>query len=137
MANEKNLKRLSAREARENGRKGGKARAKSRREKRTIRELVDNILSKNINEYPAIFQIAEKLGIENCKNVKELMTLVTIFNTVNTAKIDDLEKISKLLGEDTNSGTDDFNQGIKTLAALINNPVPNRNIADFEGDDDD
>jgi hypothetical protein len=30
-----------------------------------------------------------------------------------------------------------FNEGMQNLADLINNPAPNRNIADFEGDDDD
>ena len=30
-----------------------------------------------------------------------------------------------------------FNEGMQVLADLINNPAPNRNIADFEGDDDD
>ena len=30
-----------------------------------------------------------------------------------------------------------FNDGMQALADLINNPAPNRNIADFEGDDDD
>ena len=30
-----------------------------------------------------------------------------------------------------------FNEGMQALADLINNPAPNRNIADFEGDDDD
>lgn len=29
-----------------------------------------------------------------------------------------------------------FNEGMQTLAELINNPVPNRNIADFEGEED-
>ena len=30
-----------------------------------------------------------------------------------------------------------FNEGMQALADLINNPAPNRNITDFEGDDDD
>ena len=30
-----------------------------------------------------------------------------------------------------------FNEGMQALADLINNPTPNRNIADFEGVDDD
>ena len=30
-----------------------------------------------------------------------------------------------------------FNEGMQALADLINNPAPNRNIAYFEGDDDD
>lgn len=30
-----------------------------------------------------------------------------------------------------------FNEGMQNLADLINNPAPNRNIADFEGNDDD
>ena len=30
-----------------------------------------------------------------------------------------------------------FNEGMQNLADLINNPAPNRNIADFEGEDDD
>lgn len=109
MANEKNLKPGKYKLTQEEAKKGGRNSVKSRREKKTIRELVNQILSKNISEYPAIFQIAENLGIENCKNVKELMTLVTIINTVNTAKIDDLEKVIKILGEDAVS---ESNNGI-------------------------
>lgn len=40
MANAKNLKRLSPSEARENGRKGGLASVKARRERKTMRELL-------------------------------------------------------------------------------------------------
>ena len=42
-----------------------------------------------------------------------------------------------MLGEDKTGGGDGFNEGMQILADLINNPAPNRNIADFEGDDDD
>lgn len=39
--------------------------------------------------------------------------------------------------EDEQGSTDSFNKSMTTLASLINNPAPNRNIAEFEGDDDD
>lgn len=40
MANNQNLKRLSPKEARENGRKGGLASVKARRERKTMKELL-------------------------------------------------------------------------------------------------
>ena len=48
---------------------------------------------------------------------------------------DALMKRYNAIKETENKNT--FNEGMQTLADLINNPAPNRNIADFEGDDDD
>lgn len=45
MANEENLKRPTAKEAREKGRKGGIASGKARREKKALREIVENALA--------------------------------------------------------------------------------------------
>ena len=48
------------------------------------------------------------------------------------------DRLLELAGEkDTPTDQNRFNDGLMALADLINNPAPNRNIADFEGDDDD
>jgi hypothetical protein len=47
------------------------------------------------------------------------------------------DRLMELVGEKEQGNNDEnFNEGMQTLADLINNPAPNRNIADFEGDND-
>ena len=48
MANSENLKRLSPSEARKNGRKGGKKSGEVRRAKKTMREVLEYLLQKEI-----------------------------------------------------------------------------------------
>ena len=48
MANNDNLKKLSSEEARENGRKGGLASVEARRAKKTMKEMLDYLLEKEI-----------------------------------------------------------------------------------------
>jgi phage terminase small subunit len=46
------------------------------------------------------------------------------------------QELIKRLTVADNSGTDKTTENMTALADLINNPQPNRNIADFEGDND-
>ena len=48
MANNDNLKKLTSEEARENGRKGGLASVEARRAKKTMKEMLDYLLEKEI-----------------------------------------------------------------------------------------
>ena len=54
-------------------------------------------------------------------------------NPVYTKRID----YSRLDENKETESKNTFNEGMQALADLINNPAPNRNIADFEGNDDD
>lgn len=100
MPNEKNLRVLTSEEAREIGRKGGKASAKSRREKRTIQQILNTVLEGDISTLPQFAPIAKKLGVESDKSIKELFSLICLLNSVKTANLSDLEHLVKLLGED-------------------------------------
>lgn len=50
MANEQNLKRPTSEEARKNGRKGGKASAEARRQKKLLKECIEILLERNITD---------------------------------------------------------------------------------------
>lgn len=101
MANEKNLIPVrSESEAREKGRKGGIASGASRREKRTIQNILNDYLDKDVKSNPKLREIAEVAGIKGKQSVKELVTAVCILNTLKKGDVDKLQKLCELLGED-------------------------------------
>jgi ribosome-binding factor A len=101
MANDKNLKPIQTEsEAREKGHNGGVASGKARREKKAIREILSEILDSEIKDSPQFAKVATKMGIETDKSVKDIFTLICLMNSLKEGNIADLEKLSKLLGED-------------------------------------
>ena len=44
-------------------------------------------------------RIAQKLGLESEKSIKELLTYLAIINTAKNANLDELSKLTKLIGE--------------------------------------
>ena len=106
MANEKNLKKgkstqfKSGEEAVRNGKKGGKASGKSKREKKTIQNILNAFLEDNIKGNEQLEEIAERFGIEASSSKKELFTIVGVLNTLKDCDLNDIEKMMKLLGED-------------------------------------
>lgn len=115
MANENNLKKgevtqyRSGEEAARNGRKGGKASGRKRREQRTVREILRAVLDGKIKDNQQFAKLAEKLGISDKKSVKEVYTLVCLLNSVKKGDLSDLEKLARLLGEDN---ANEVNNGI-------------------------
>ena len=102
MANEKNLipiKNLSKEEAKKRGSKGGKASAKSKKEKRTIQALLNDLLNNPCKDNPQFEALAQNLGIESDKSVKQLVTVVLTVNTLKSGNLDDLKTLIGLLGE--------------------------------------
>lgn len=102
MPNEKNLIPLNKRaksEQREIAKKGGAASGKKRREKKTVRQYLSALLETTCKDKPQFNEIAKKLGIESNTTIKELLTVVAMLNTTQKATLDDLEKISALIGE--------------------------------------
>ena len=96
MANEQNLNhKLTVREQR----KGGKNSVKSRKQKKTIQNILATLCDSKCSDIPQFKKIAEKLGLDGDKSVKELFTLVSTLNALKTAKMDDLGKMAELLGE--------------------------------------
>ena len=96
MANEQNLNhKLTVREQR----KGGKNSVKSRKQKKTIQNILTALCDSKCSDIPQFKKIAAKIGLDGDKSVKELFTLVSTLNALKTAKMDDLVKMAELLGE--------------------------------------
>ena len=104
MANEnKNLIPQSERtkeEQREIARMGGIASGKARREKKTIQKILSDLLDSEIKNSPQFAKLAAKMGVESDKSVKDIFTMVCLLNSVKSGNLGDLERLSKLLGED-------------------------------------
>ena len=90
----------SGEEAVENGRKGGIASGQARREKKTIQKILADLLDSEIKDSPQFAKLASKMGVESDKSVKDIFTLVCVLNSVKSGNLGDLERLSKLLGED-------------------------------------
>ena len=99
--NEKNLKPIrTEKEAREKGRNGGIASGKARREKKTIQKILGELLDGQIKDSPQFAKLASKMGVESDKSVKDIFTYICVLNSVKSGNLGDLERLSKLLGED-------------------------------------
>lgn len=90
----------SGEEAVENGRKGGIASGQARREKKTIQKILSDLLDSEIKDMPQFAKLASKMGVEGDKSVKDIFTMVCLLNSVKSGNLGDLERLSKLLGED-------------------------------------
>ena len=101
--NEKNLipnEERTPSERRENARKAGVASGKARREKKTIQKILADLLDGQIKDNPQFAKLASKMGVESDKSVKDIFTMVCLLNSVKSGNLGDLERLSKLLGED-------------------------------------
>lgn len=106
MANEKNLKRgnpetqfKSGREAVENGRKGGIASGESKREKKTIQNILNDWLEQDCDKIPQTAKLAKKIGIDGNSSLKQLFALAAILKSIENTSLSQLEQLSNLLGE--------------------------------------
>ena len=101
MANEQNLRVPTSSEARENGRKGGIASGIARREKKTVQKILNDFLSTSAKDNPQVAKLAAKMGLKSDDSIKDLFTIVCTLNTLKDGNLSDLERLSKLLGEQT------------------------------------
>lgn len=101
MANEQNLRVPTSSEARRNGKKGGIASGVARREKKTIQKILNDFLSTAAKDNPQVSELAAKMGLKSDDSIKDLFTIVCILNTMKDGNLSDLERLSKLLGEQT------------------------------------
>jgi ribosome-binding factor A len=90
----------SGEKAVENGRKGGIASGQARREKKTIQKILSDLLDSEIKDSPQFAKLASKMGVESDKSVKDIFTMVCLLNSVKNGNLGDLERLSKLLGEE-------------------------------------
>ena len=106
MSNANNLKNGEATQFRtgeeqvEIARQGGIASGKARREKKTIQKILADLLDSEIKDSPQFAKLASKMGVESDKSVKDIFTMVCLLNSVKSGNLGDLERLSKLLGED-------------------------------------
>ena len=106
MSNANNLKNGEATQFRtgeeqvEIARQGGIASGKARREKKTIQKILAELLDGQIKDNPQFAKLASKMGVESDKSVKDIFTMVCLLNSVKSGNLGDLERLSKLLGED-------------------------------------
>ena len=101
MANEQNLRVPTSSEARENGKKGGIASGIARREKKTVQKILNDFLSTAAKDNPQVAKLAAKMGLKSDDSIKDLFTIVCTLNTLKDGNLSDLERLSKLLGEQT------------------------------------
>ena len=102
MANEQNLKPIRTEsEARKKGRNGGIASGIARREKKTIQKILNDFLSTAAKDNPQVAKLAAKMGLKSDDSIKDLFTIVCTLNTLKDGNLSDLERLSKLLGEQT------------------------------------
>ena len=102
MANEQNLKPIrTASEAREKGRNGVIVSGAARREKKTVQKILNDFLSTAAKNNPQVSKLAAKIGLQDDGSIKDLFTIVCTLNTLKDGNLSDLERLSKLLGEQT------------------------------------
>lgn len=98
MANEQNLThKLTVSEQR----KGGQKSVQVRREKKTVQKILNDFLSMAANDNPQVAKLAAKMGLQDDGSIKDLFTIVCTLNTLKDGNLSDLERLSKLLGEQT------------------------------------
>ena len=91
----------SGEQAVENGRKGGVNSGIARREKKTVQKILGDFLDLGITKNRTLEALARKAGLSTDGSIKDLVTIVCTLNTLKDGNLSDLERLSKLLGEQT------------------------------------
>ena len=139
MANEENLIPNSERtpsELREMCANGGKASGVARRRKKSLKEAADLFLSLPVADKKQWNKIA-RTGVDP-EDIDNQMAII-VGLSMKAAKGDSkaAKVLFDLLGEDASAPPEnEHNDNMTSLAEMLRNPQPNRNIADFEAVDD-
>ena len=113
---------------------GGKKSGEVRREQKTYREMAKAMLSATITDKNILNEL-KAYGLSET-DVKAY-TLLGMIKASGNGSHHAFDRLMELIGEkEQGTGNETFNEGMQVLADLINNPVPNRNISDFEGEED-
>ena len=118
MANEKNLIPQAHILTVEEASKGGQNSGKARREKKMIKDILSELLDGQIKDSPQFAKLASKMGVQSDKSVKDIFTLVCLLNSVKNGNLSDLEKLSRLLGEETQTTTSEQEKQANLLSAI-------------------
>lgn len=95
----------SGEEAAKNGRKGGRESGRVRREKRTVRKILEDYLETDARNTPMFEVLADKIGLEKNGSIKELFVMSCILRSVEEGELSDLERLMKMLGEQAEANT--------------------------------
>jgi hypothetical protein len=87
-------------EQREIARQGGIASGKARREKQKTQQILADLVSIKNKDLAMFNKLATKLGLDGDISIHEVFTLTCLLNSVKNGNLGDLERLSKLLGED-------------------------------------
>ena len=79
---------------------GGIASGKARREKQKTQQILADLVSIKSKDLKAFEKEASKLGLEEDVSIHEVFTMICLLNSVKNGNLGDLERLSKLLGED-------------------------------------
>ena len=82
-------------------RQGGIASGIARREKKTVQKILGDFLDLDITQNRTLEALAKKAGLSTDGSIKDLVTAVCVLNTLKKGDVYELEKIAKLLGEQT------------------------------------
>ena len=104
--NDHNLRPGEYKFSQEQVKKGQINSAKARREKRKLKEIVNNILGSSVKDIPAFNELAKKLDFDCEKSVKELYSFLCLLNSAANGGVNDLEKLAKLIDEAPNEEID-------------------------------
>ena len=110
VANEQNLKRLSPSEAREYGRKGGKASGESRRRKANLREAANLLLTTEIN-HPEWTNVLKGMGLYS---TLEYAVIAAITKEAMDGNVSAYRALMDTVGQTDKSETDLQEQQSKT-----------------------
>lgn len=110
MANNENLVRLSPSEARENGRKGGRASGEARRRKANFRKTLNLLLTTEINS-PEWTPLLESLGLESTLESALNMAMIKAGLAGNVKAY---EAVAKYAGQSGQTEADEEEQRIRT-----------------------
>jgi hypothetical protein len=81
-------------------RQGGLASGKARREKQKTQQILADLVSIKNKDLASFEKEAKKMGLEGDISIHEVFTMVCLLNSVKSGNLGDLERLSKLLGED-------------------------------------
>ena len=110
MANDRNLVRLSPREARENGRKGGKASGEARRRKADFRRTLNLLLTTKIDS-PEWTPLLESLGLDS--TLESALNMAMIKEGL-AGNVKAYEAIAKYAGQSSQTDAEEEEQRIRT-----------------------
>ena len=79
---------------------GGIASGKARREKQKTQQILADLVSIKNKDLATFQKEAKKMGLEGDISIHEVFTMVCLLNSVKSGNLGDLERLSKLLGED-------------------------------------